>query len=139
MINREKHHTGASRRIQELIASRYVEPARRRGDKTVRVVAGDVARELQLWSRVPQVCSAMQMQRFLREQGLEIVGREGPQSGLSTTVAITYQLAGQPPQAASGDAFQALYGLFKKEFAEAGGGEAWLRRERAAWSDEPEP
>lgn len=45
--------TGNSRRVHELLRSKYLEPARRNHAKTVRVVAGEVARELGLMMRVP--------------------------------------------------------------------------------------
>jgi len=130
--------TGNSQRVQDLLISKYFEPARRRRVSTVQVVAGDLARELGLSQRVPQVCSAMQGQRFLREQGLEIVKREGPPSGQGTTVALTYKLNGTSPEDPE-RLWQSLRGIFREAFAEEGGGEAWLKRERAAWSDKPEP
>jgi hypothetical protein len=121
---------GASRRVQEHILHRYIAPARRKRQNTVRVLAGDVVRALGLWTRVPQVCSAMQSQRFLRAQALDIVDRQGPPSGQSTTVAVVYQLR---PEAEKPVTFESLRGILRDAYARRGGGEASLRRDRASF------
>ena len=128
--------TGNSQKVQTQLLSKYFEPARRRRASTVRVVAGDLARDLNLMTRVPQVCSAMQTQRFLREQGLEIIKREGPPSGQGTTVAVTYKLNGAPAQDPDG-LWQSLRGIFREQLVEAGGADAWLQRERSEFDRKP--
>jgi hypothetical protein len=69
------------------------------------------------------------------EHGLRIVSKTGPPSGQSTTVTFTYELEGVVQNSASGlDAFLALRGIGKDIFASLGGGEKFLRRERAEFS-----
>ncbi|MGH9488271.1 MAG: hypothetical protein ACRD04_11870 [Terriglobales bacterium] len=127
----ENGSKGASKRVQDLLLARYIEPARRRGQKTIRIVAGDIVRELRLRDRAPQVCAAMQGVRFLKRNQLEILEREGPPSGQSTTVAITYALDGG---AARGEAlFESLRGILREAYAAEGGAERVIRRERAAF------
>lgn len=122
--------TGNSKRVHDLLRSKYIEPARRRRASQVRVVAGDLARELSLMTREPQVCTAMQGQRFLREQGLEVVKREGPPSGQGTKLALTYKLNGAARETQE-RLWDSMRGIFRESFAEEGGAEAWLKRQRA--------
>ncbi|HET9784138.1 MAG TPA: hypothetical protein VFP94_04155 [Terriglobales bacterium] len=128
---------GASRRVQEHILHRDIAPARRKRQNTVRVLAGDVVRALGLWTRVPQVCSAMQSQRFLRAQGLEVVARQGPPSGQSTTLQLTYQI--QDGGGGSEDLMRSLYGRLRDAYAAEGGGEAFHRREKASFERRRRP
>jgi hypothetical protein len=117
-------------RVREYARREFIEPARRRGETRVRIVAGDVHRALRLYNRVPLVCSALASREFLRANHLRIEKREGPPSMMSTTVAITYvveDLAGE--QTAAPTLYQ-LRGIAKKAFQELGGGEAFLQSER---------
>ncbi len=123
--------TTATGNIQETLLNQYIGPARRRGATRVRVVAGDLVREMGLWKRVPQVCAAMQTKKFLRQNGLDIEKLEGPPSGQSTTVAVTYRLE---PQKEKHDLFDRLRGIMREAYAREGGSEAFLRRERASFN-----
>jgi hypothetical protein len=58
----------------------YVEPALRRGDSTLEIVAGNVHKSLGLNNRVPIVCQALKSRDFLDENHLEIEKIEGPSS-----------------------------------------------------------
>lgn len=114
----------------------FVEPARRRGDTLVRIVAGDVHRALGLKNRVPAVCQALRSKKFLVENHLELEKTEGPPSLTSTTVVFTYRLrnAGTvKPELRENGAFLALRGVAKNVFAGLGGGEAFIRRERESF------
>jgi hypothetical protein len=96
----------------------------------------------------PQVCTALQAEKFLRANGLEIEGVDGPPSKMSTTVVVRYRVADRGVQLAgkkdplnreqmetgqedpSNRAFrltERLRGILKEELAEYGGGEAFLR------------
>jgi|SRR5215469_1957573 len=125
--------TGTSERIREYARREYIEPARKRGDITVRIVAGDVHKGLGLHNRVPQVCDALSKRKFLEENNLVLVKPpEGPPSGLSTTMTFTYRLLdadNQQPKPET-DRFLRLYGIGKEVFASLGGGEAFIRSER---------
>src|ERR1700722_16593342 len=77
---------------REYASQEYVEPARRRGDSTVQITAGDIHKALGFRNRVPTVCQALQSKKFLEENQLVLEKIEGPPSGQSTTVAFTYRL-----------------------------------------------
>jgi hypothetical protein len=115
--------------VREYARREYIDPARRRGEARVRIVAGDVHRALKLHNRVPLVCSALRSGEFLRRNHLRIEAQEGPPSLMSTTVTFTYfieDLAAQPAQ----PSLYQLRGIAKKAFQELGGGEAYLKSER---------
>jgi hypothetical protein len=121
-----------SDRIRDYVRREYIEPARRRREVAVRIVAGDVHRALHLTNRVPVVCSALSSKGFLKENRLEM-NREGPPSGLSTTVVFTYRFAnedsGKSPKP-SRSPFYSFRGIAKDVFQALGGGEAFIRSER---------
>ena len=84
--------------------------------------------------RTPAVCSALKTREFLRENALRLVSRTGPESGQSTTVTYTYEFineegVGKAP--GRQEAWNRLRGALKDVFAELGGGENYLRDERA--------
>jgi hypothetical protein len=113
---------------------RYISVARRRRDKTVSINVGEVHRALALSNRVPLVCAALGSKKFLTEHGLRIVSKTGPPSGQSTTVTFTYEIVGKKQddaQPSRQEAWNRLRGSMKDIFAELGGGENYLRNERA--------
>lgn len=113
----------------------YMTAARRRGDRTFSINVGAVHRALGLNNRVPLVCAALSSRKFLTKNNLRLVSRTGPPSGQSTTVTFTYEFDEDSEKPARGiDAFLALRGIGKEIFASLGGGEAFLRRERAEFS-----
>jgi hypothetical protein len=114
---------------------KYIASARRRREKTVAINVGEVHRTLALNNRVPLVCAALGSKKFLTEHGLRILSKTGPPSGQSTTVTFTYEIVRDNERPAEGiNAFLALRGIGKEIFASLGGGEAFLRRERAEFS-----
>lgn len=119
--------------VKEFARNQYIEPARRRGETVVRIVAGDVHRALRFMNRVPTVCAALRSTGFLRNNGLILEKREGPPSGLGTKVAYTYRFlekgagASATPEAAG---FLRLRGIAKEVFRQLGGAEAVLNAER---------
>lgn len=122
--------------VQAFALHRYVEPARRSRQAAVRVPVGEIVRALQLWKRVPLVCAALQTRKFLLAHQLEVASREGPPSGQSTTVVITYRLNGhvetpQPPILDS--ELNQLWGLLRDSYRRVGGADAFHSAERAAW------
>jgi hypothetical protein len=124
------------------LRERYIDPARRLGQTFVTITAGDVHKELGLRNRVPNVCQAMESRILEREAGVKVSSKQGPPSGRGTTFTITYAVepdaratampAGEPLSKAEKTAhWESLRGLLQGEFAAFGGGEAWLRKERA--------
>jgi len=111
---------------------KYISAACRRREKTVAINVGEVHRALALNNRVPLVCAALGSKKFLTEHGLRIVSKTGPPSGQSTTVTFTYEIVRSESQKPSADeAWQSLRGIAKDIYASFGGGEAYLRQERA--------
>jgi hypothetical protein len=124
--------TGNTDRVREYARREYIEPARRHGDITVRIVAGEVHKALGLHNRVPQVCDALISRKFLEENQLSLVKPEGPPSGMSTTMTFTYRFLDQQESAlhAGVDPLDRLWGIGKDVFQDLGGGEAFIRKER---------
>jgi hypothetical protein len=118
--------------IRQHAAEEYLAAAHRHGDKTFSINVGTVHRALALQNRVPLVCAALSSRKFLSEHGLRIVSKTGPPSGQSTTVTFTYEFTDSPlPRAGADKAWQSLRGIGKEVFASFGGGEEYLRQERA--------
>jgi hypothetical protein len=126
---------GLNEEIQKHIKVTYLEPARRSGQEMIRIRAGDVHRDLHWVNRVPSVCTTLASRKFQRETGLELVGKEGPPSGNSTTVVFTYRLPSKgsatPQSEGHKNRLEELYGIAAGIFRELGGGENYLRKERA--------
>ena len=123
----------ASQQVRDYVLREYIEPARRRKQKTVKVVAGDVHKAVRFTNRVPLVCQALKGKRFLQENHLILEKWDGPKSGLSTTVTFTYRLGGltaSTPAATEVFPFVRLRGIAKEVFRELGGGERFIRNER---------
>ena len=117
--------------VRQHAAEQYLAGARRRGDRTVSINVGKVHKALALDNRVPLVCAALGSKKFLTEHGLRIVSKTGPPSGQSTTVTFTYEIVKSESQKPSEEAWQSLRGIAKDIYASFGGGEAYLRQERA--------
>jgi hypothetical protein len=137
-MHRMAMHTIASISVSDLVrehaSEHYLAAARRRGDKTVSINVGAVHRALALSNRVPLVCAALSSRKFVKENHLRLISKTGPPSGQSTTVTFTYEIKHSEKPAGGIDAFLALRGIGKEVFASLGGGEAFIRRERAEFS-----
>jgi hypothetical protein len=125
---------GLNEEVQKHVRVTYLEPAKRRGESTIRVVAGDIHRDLHWVNRVPSVCTTLTSQKFQRETGLKLLSKETPPSGMGTRAVYTYQVS---PQKMSGNQqhprksrLEALYGTLADVFRELGGGENFIRSER---------
>ena len=124
--------SGNTNRIRDYAKRQYVEPARNQGNRTLRIVAGDVHRALRLQNRAPQVCSALRSRKFLDENHLALEKAEGPPGGMSTTMAFTYRILDPTPGAVGGSlsSLLRLKGIGREVFASLGGAEAFIRKER---------
>jgi len=125
----------ASDLVREFANGTYVCPARRRCEKTVTINVGQVQKGVGLQNRVSLVCQALKSEKFLRAYGLKLISETGPPSGQSTTVTYTYELMDRDEKAPAVDPWEALRGIGKEVFAALGGGEAFLRRERAEFNE----
>jgi hypothetical protein len=88
---------GLSDRVRSVALEKFVDPAVRAGKIQFSVSVRDLMRHLQAdgfpernW---PQVCTAIQAQKFLRANGLEIESVEGPPKKQSPTVVVRYRVA----------------------------------------------
>jgi hypothetical protein len=129
-----------SDQVIQYVQHSYIEPAKRRGDSAVRIRAGDVHKALRWNNRVPSVCQALSSKRFLEQNHLTLVEKQGPPSGLSTTTVFTYRLlkSADSPVEPAGKAslLLSLQGAGKELFRKLGGGESFLREERRSWNTE---
>ena len=151
---------GLSDQIRALARAKYVNPAilAGRGQFSIRVrdLLGDLNAEGFPGGHTPQICSALQTSKFLRENGLEIEGVDGPPSKMSPTVVVRYRVASsgvkpgvrenaleiqqaapdqEDPEAWALRVTEKIRGLLKDELAEYGGGEAFLRWVRSESED----
>lgn len=125
--------------VREYAIETYVAPARRRGESTFSVNVGAVHKALHLGNRVPLVCTALESQKFQKKNHLRLISKNGPPSGQSTTVTYTYEFIDSGNQESDRqDAWDRLRGALKDVFAAYGGGEAYLRAERASFRDSDE-
>ena len=122
--------TANSQRVREYAEQQFVRPARRRGESTVRIVAGEVHRALRLENRIPQVCAALKSGKFLVDNHLMLDRMEGPPSGMSTTATFTYRLLDENHGESAESPLNRLWGAGKDVFQSLGGGEAFIRAER---------
>lgn len=129
------NHISVSDRVRQHAVNSHLSPARHRRERTVSINVGDVHRALKLGNRVPLVCTALESQKFQRENHLHLISKTGPPSGQSTTVTYTYEFTDRPEsegqESDRQDAWNRLRGALKDVFAELGGGENYLRNERA--------
>lgn len=91
--------SGSSDLVRELAQRKYVEPALRAGRPSVTIAVRDLARDLAEegfpQNHYAQICTAIQTGKFLRQNGLAIEKKEGPPSGLSSTVVVHYRAVRQ--------------------------------------------
>jgi hypothetical protein len=143
---------GLSDQVRALAKAKYVHPAMLAGQRQFSIPVKELLHALESdgfpGRNTPQVCSALQTSKFLRENGLEIEGIDGPPSKMSTTVVVRYRVANpgiqdgtnraelenqqagiseETPEQWAHRLTERISGLLKEELAEYGGGEAFLR------------
>src|SRR6266849_2879903 len=123
-------------RLPEWVQNHIVQPAKARGDRLITVTAGEVHNQLGLTNRVPVVCQALKSKRFLQENQLVLKDVSGPPSGLSTTVKFTFEIVSSDTDEAPTKRHPLwdLLGIAKAVFEELGGGENFIKNERAKFS-----
>jgi hypothetical protein len=138
-----------SEQVRKHVIKQYISPARSKGEDSVEVRAGTVHSELHWTGRVPSVCQALSSLKFQREAGVELVETSRP--GPSTTAMFRYRFldAGDSPHDAKNSApvdvsgqqkpitLLDLYGAGRDVFRTFGGGEAFLKAERADQVPDP--
>ena len=120
--------------VRTYVVGKLIGPSRKRRDRTVRVVAGEVHKALGLRNRYPLVCNALISKKFpLAENHLALEQREGPPSGQGARVALTYRLLDEQASGSESTVERPLSsyrGIAKEVFQSLGGGEAFIRSER---------
>lgn len=106
--------------IREFAWIRYIEPARHNAEATVRIKSGDIVKGLRLKNKTPNVCTALRSKIFQTTYGVQLVGEQGPPSGMSTTVVFTYRVENRrqvnSDKSESSSAFDRLRGIAKGMF-----------------------
>lgn len=120
--------------IREYAWMRYIEPARHRAETTVGIKSGDIVKGLNLKNKTPNVCTALRSKIFQKIYGVQLIGEQGPPSGMSTTVVFTYRLVNQG-KAKGGNsetqsAFNQLRGIAKGLFKDSGDWERSIQNDR---------
>ncbi len=77
------------------------------------------------------MCQALAGKKFLTENAVTLIERHAPPSGQSNTVTFVYNIGAQKPEGSRYAGLLALRGIGREVFAALGGGEEYLRRERA--------
>jgi len=72
---------GLADEIREYVLVNYIEPARRRGESTVTVRAGDVHKAMGSKDRMPAVAGALGATKFEQYANVRLIRREGPHQG----------------------------------------------------------
>lgn len=139
-----------SDQVRTVAHVKFVKPAldagRREVSIPVRELMGILEEQGFPRNHTPQICNALQTEKFLRANGLRITGIDGPKSKTSTTVVIHYRITGnmsgpdrpagtvkaaspnpEDPEARAQRLTDSLRGLLKKEIAAHGGTEAFIR------------
>ena len=141
-------HHGLSDQVRSVALAKYIEPAIRAGKTQFPVAVRDLMEDLRgdgfpdkNW---PQIRTALQTSKFLRENGIEIEGVDGPPSKMSTTVVVRYRVVdavqpklrsaadGSRPEGESHEEWahrmtERLRGRLKDEIAAFGGADAFMR------------
>lgn len=120
--------------IREYAWIRYIEPARHRGETEIRIKSGDIVKGLNLKNKTPNVCTALRSKIFQTIYGVQLIGEQGPQSGMSTTVTFTYRVLNgaqaKGPKSTSKSAFDRLRGIGKSLFKDPGDWEHSIQSDR---------
>jgi len=144
--------TGLSDAIREYARTKFVLPAISAGDLKFEIRVRDVwdgmkARGFEMKGRTPQICSALQTGKFLKENELAISKIDGPPSGQSPTVVFHYAVVKAKAEESRSEQLQnaetsqiqdtpeewahrmtgKLFGLLKDEITALGGTEAFIR------------
>jgi 5-methylcytosine-specific restriction protein B len=76
--------------IRHYVLRTYIEPARLRGDKVVKIRAGDVNDRMGLVSRQPAVAGALGADKFQDFARVRLISREGPHQGAN--LVFTFEI-----------------------------------------------
>jgi hypothetical protein len=134
---------GSTDRVRRSAAHEYIQPARRRGEKVVKINSGTFGKSLVEHkilqpNRFPIICNALRSEKFQKDNQLTLVEVQGPPSGRSSTMTFVYRLESMPdaPITTSGNEpslFESLRGVLRKSYKQLGGADAFHHAERESW------
>jgi hypothetical protein len=142
---------GATDRVRRFVQQEVIEPARRRGERTVTIHAGTLGKLLQERNilpsnRFPIICGAVGLPEFAKRNRISLQSRRGPKLSSTTTFVFTLEPpVGDPGDAATeslegtgisgapDDSFLSLRGILKATYRQLGGAETFHGRERESW------
>jgi hypothetical protein len=138
-----------SDQIRTVAQAKFVRPAHDAGKTDFSIAIRELMGMLEAQgfprNHTPQICNALQTDKFLRPNGLKIIGIDGPKSKTSTTVVIHYSITGsssgghpsgsasptkaspEEPESRAKRLTDNLRGLLKKEIAAHGGADAFIQ------------
>lgn len=67
--------------IRDFAFREFIEPARRQGERTVTIRAGDVHKDMGLYDRMPAICSALGSKKFENQYNVKRLKVDGPIQG----------------------------------------------------------
>lgn len=113
------------------VIENYVQPARSRGEKEIRIRVGTIVKELGWKNRTPSVYSTLTSDEFQRQAGICLVDKsDGPASGgASTTWKLKYRILDDrsTAHAEPRGTLLALSGICADMYRLVGGAETFIR------------
>ena len=79
-----------SDRVRDHVKRKYIDPAKKDGQKTLSIRAGVIHKELGFSRRIPVVCSALRSRKLQKNCDVELTYIGGPNN--STTTTFTYKI-----------------------------------------------
>jgi len=130
--------------IREYVRLHYVEPARNSHQQQFRVRCGTVAKKLaDVSNSLNQICTALKSRKFLEPNGLRLVEKSDPPSGMGNRVVYTYEFLDSAPSTAKNcpsdsvsiyAKLRQMEGILKHVYNELGGGDRAIRGEREGYT-----
>ena len=133
---------GSTDRVRRFAAQLYIDPARNRGETTVKIHSGTLGKSLVEGkvlapNRFPIICNALSSNKFQKENRVTLLDTKAPPSGRSSTVTYVYRLEPLPGPRQENDnedsLFMKMRGLLKKDYKKLGGAESFHKSERESW------
>ena len=139
--------TNYADQVRAIALQKYVKPAKQTGSTEFSIAVKDLLKDLEAVdfprNYTPLVCNSIKTKGFQRENHLEITRIEGPKSQTGTRVVVHYRIVGSETDTTAASHKQAflneaprervqrltegLRGLLRRELADHGGAEAFLR------------
>lgn len=81
-------------KIRRVAKDEYVDPARRRGERSIDIVSGELHRKMGLSNAVPAICSALESEAFCQVANVRLINRSSPidSDKPSSTIRYTFDL-----------------------------------------------